>query len=147
MYRHDKILKTDFQKKTWSIFTLECIFRKIGPFSNFRFQEKLMNKWPHVAYKKQPIILLLQIANKLQVDIFKITPRGRSQQQVIKKNPLCISLVAINPLPVSVISSAFFFPRWKSHPLSLFATWQFPKFPNAETILDRIFSDFLSEKG
>ena len=44
LYRNGKTLKTDCQKKTWSTFTLECIFRKIGLFSNVHFQEKIMNK-------------------------------------------------------------------------------------------------------
>ena len=37
--------QTGCQKKKQYIFTLECIFRKTGPFSNFIF--------PYVAYQQQ----------------------------------------------------------------------------------------------
>ena len=35
--------------------------------------------------EKKTTILLLQFAKKLQVDIFKIVPTGRSQKCIIKK--------------------------------------------------------------
>ena len=68
-----------------NIHTEVRFFGKIGPFSNFQFQEELMSKLPHVSYRKKTTIILLQ------VDIFKITPTGRSQKRVIKKHTLCTS--------------------------------------------------------
>ena len=46
-------------------------------------------RWPHIAYRKN-YYSSSTICKKLQVDIFKITPTGRSQKRIIKKKPLCI---------------------------------------------------------
>ena len=53
MARHAKgVVKED--KKY--IFTLECIFCKIGPFSDYHFKQKVTNKRPCVTYlKKTPL--------------------------------------------------------------------------------------------
>ena len=46
-------LSMSAKRKKDRIFTMECILRKIGPFSNAHFKQKLTNKWPCVAYHKQ----------------------------------------------------------------------------------------------
>ena len=35
------------------ILRLECTFRKMGPFLNVDFKQKVINKWPCVAYHKK----------------------------------------------------------------------------------------------
>ena len=120
LYRNGKM---GSQKETLSIFTLECIFCKIGRFSNFHFQEKILNKWPHVAYRKKTNILLLQFAKKkkwphvayrkktnilllqfaqkkMQADVFKIMPTGRSKKWIIKKHTCILeSEFSFCPIP------------------------------------------------
>ena len=62
-------------KKNWSLFKF------------LLFQERIMNKRPHVAYGKK-YFSSSTICKKLQVDIFKITPTGSSKKWAIitKKN-------------------------------------------------------------
>ena len=60
-------------------------FGKIGPFSNFQFQEKIMSKLPHIAYRKKNYYSSSTICKKSHVNIFKITHTGRSQKRIIKK--------------------------------------------------------------
>ena len=55
------------KRKKWYIFTLECVFRKIGQFSNVHFKQKVTSK--------------LQNFN-----IINITPTGSCQKHILKKS-------------------------------------------------------------
>ena len=79
LYRNGKTLKTGGQKKKQYTFTLECIFHKIGPFSNFHYKQKVTNKWPCVAYRKNKPCLRLQFK--------KCKSISSSPQEVIKNVP------------------------------------------------------------
>ena len=60
------------------------LFCKIGPFSNFRCQEKRINKRSHVAYRKTTIILLLQFAKNRK----SISSMLRPQEEIKKKHSI-----------------------------------------------------------
>ena len=71
------------------IYTGVHFLNRIGPFSNFLFQEIIMNKWPHVAYrKKTPILLLLQFAQNCKSISLELRPQEEVKNGSSLKNTL-----------------------------------------------------------
>ena len=84
-------------KKTRSISILDCIFRRIGPFSNFHFQEKkIMNKWPHVAFRFFYIIIL-QFAKSHKAIASILRPQKELKIRSRKKSTLYTKMVGHMP--------------------------------------------------
>ena len=85
LYRNGKM---GCQKETLSIFTLECICCRIGPLSNFHFQEKILNKWPHVAYRKKLTFFFYNLPKKYELMSSKLRPQGEVKNGSWKKTPV-----------------------------------------------------------